>query len=62
MNQLLSSAIILAAGLSERMGIMKPLLCFDDQHNFLEHLIDDYSKIITEEIVVVVNNEVKSKM
>ncbi len=62
MNQLHSSAIILAAGLSERMGIMKPLLRFDDQHNFIEHIIDDYSKIITEDIVVVINKEVKSKI
>lgn len=62
MNQLQSSVIILAAGLSERMGKMKPLLRFNEQQNFLEHIIDEYSRIIKDEIIVVVNSKVSDEI
>ena len=47
--------IILAAGLSKRMGYPKPFLKFDLQHTFLEHLILLYQKLPISKVVVVLN-------
>jgi molybdenum cofactor cytidylyltransferase len=49
------SALILAAGNSSRMGNPKFMLKFDEEHTFLEKIIEGYKNIGCNEIVVVVN-------
>ena len=49
--------IILAAGLSSRMGVLKPFLKWDKQTTFLEKIILEYKLNSINEIVVVLNNE-----
>ena len=49
-------SIILSAGRSERMGMLKAFLRFDEQFTFIEKLLSVYS--FTDEIITVVNNEV----
>lgn len=53
------SVVILAAGLSERMGFLKPLLKFDEFDNFLSHIVSEYEKIAIPEIIVVTNEAVR---
>jgi molybdenum cofactor cytidylyltransferase len=55
------NVVVLAAGLSERMGIMKPLLKFSRHQTFLEHIIEAYRTFGSSEIVVVLNDEVRKK-
>jgi molybdenum cofactor cytidylyltransferase len=50
--------LVLAAGLSERMGTMKPLLKFDEKDTFLSHIIAEYEKFGSKEIIVVTNEKV----
>lgn len=50
------SVIILAAGLSERMGTPKFLLKYSDNETFVEKLIDNYLEMNCKEIVLVINS------
>lgn len=52
------TAIILAAGLSERMGALKPFLKLDDK-TFLEVIIDNLSAFKPEQIIVILNPQNK---
>ncbi|HNW98492.1 MAG TPA: NTP transferase domain-containing protein [Bacteroidales bacterium] len=61
-NKISSSVVILAAGLSERMGKMKPLLSFNNNKTFLEQIISQYQKFNSSEIVVVTNNYVNENL
>lgn len=55
--------IILAAGISERMErFYKPLLPYDEEFNFLEHIVKVYNQFKVNEIIIVVNNAVYEKM
>lgn len=49
------SVIILAAGLSRRMGFPKPFLKWDEKKTFLEKIISEYYAFGTREIIVVMN-------
>lgn len=49
------SCVILAAGNSSRMGVLKPFLKFNEEFNFLENIINNYLKTGVENIVIVVN-------
>ena len=49
--------IILAAGLSGRMGFPKPFLKWDAKSTFLEKIIAEYFSFGSREIIVVMNNE-----
>jgi molybdenum cofactor cytidylyltransferase len=49
------SAIILAAGKSERMGFPKLALKYDEKSNFIEHILNEYLSFDCKEIVLVVN-------
>lgn len=57
-----SPVIVLAAGLSERMGMMKPLLKFSGDETFLEHIVEAYRKYGASEIMVVTNKVVSDKI
>jgi len=57
-----SSAIILAAGFSNRMGQCKALLSFDKEKTFLEKIIEEYIKFGTSEIVVVINKTIENEL
>lgn len=50
-------AIVLAAGKSERMGRLKPLLPFDSKHNFLEHIVSELNAAQIDDIIVVVGSK-----
>ncbi len=50
-----TSAIILSAGSSLRMGTQKALLRFDDEHTFLQKITETYLKAGAEQVIVVVN-------
>lgn len=50
------SAIILAAGKSERIGFPKLSLKFDDKSSFVEHIVREYLNFGCKEIVLVVND------
>lgn len=50
-----TSALILAAGNSTRMGSPKFMLRFDNKHTFLEKIIEGYKEFGCNEIIVVVN-------
>ncbi len=52
-----TNALITAAGFSERMGTHKALLKFDCNHNFLEKLIENYSIIGCNEIIITANSD-----
>jgi CTP:molybdopterin cytidylyltransferase MocA len=54
------STVILAAGMSTRMGISKPLLFCDSRNTFIEKIVDTYLKLGVSKIVIVANaqNEV----
>jgi CTP:molybdopterin cytidylyltransferase MocA len=49
------SAIILAAGKSERMGFPKLSLQYDEKSNFIEHIVSEYLEFGCTEIVLVIN-------
>jgi molybdenum cofactor cytidylyltransferase len=49
------SALILAAGKSERMGVSKLFLKHRNGITFIEHLVNEYQKFGCNQIVVVVN-------
>lgn len=51
-----TSAIILAAGLSKRMGFPKAFLKFNEQQTFIEHLIEIYKSYGIHNIIVVFNS------
>ena len=51
------SVIILAAGLSKRMGTPKFNLSFDKKNNFLTHIIYKYNDFNCNKIIVILNNE-----
>ena len=58
------SAIILAAGKSERLGFPKLSLKYNEQDIFIEHIAKEYESFACKEIVLVVNeigNEYLSK-
>jgi len=50
-----TSALILAAGNSSRMGSPKFMLRFDENHTFLEKIIEGYKEFGCCEIIVVLN-------
>jgi molybdenum cofactor cytidylyltransferase len=52
-----TNALITAAGFSGRMGTHKALLKFDNNHNFLEKLIENYTLIGCKEIIVTANSD-----
>lgn len=49
------SVVILAAGMSTRMGISKPLLFCDSRNTFIEKIVDTYKSIGASRIVIVAN-------
>jgi molybdenum cofactor cytidylyltransferase len=51
------SAIILAAGTSDRMGYPKAALKFNDDANFTQHLCNQFLNAGCEKVVVVINND-----
>jgi molybdenum cofactor cytidylyltransferase len=55
-------AVILAAGLSERMGSMKPLLMFGGKQTFLDRIVQRFREYGSKEIIIVVNKEVQKKI
>lgn len=57
-----SPVVILAAGLSDRMGMMKPLLKFNWDRTFLEHIVKEYESYGSSEIIVVTNDTVYEKI
>jgi len=54
--------VILAAGLSGRMGTLKPFLKWDNKTTFIEKIIREYIRIGSEEILVVVNSMVHERL
>lgn len=54
--------VILAAGLSGRMGVLKPFLKWDNKTTFIEKIISEYIRIGTENIIVVVNSRVHEQI
>ena len=55
-----TSCIILSAGSSERMGMHKALLKFDNNHTFLSKIAKTYAKVGVEQILVVISAELLS--
>lgn len=53
------AVIILAAGMSERMGKQKCNLNFSEEETFLEHIIHIYRRFVVSELVLVVNESVE---
>jgi CTP:molybdopterin cytidylyltransferase MocA len=51
------SCIILSAGSSERMGMHKALLKFDEDTTFIEKITNEYLKAGIDKVIVVVSNE-----
>jgi molybdenum cofactor cytidylyltransferase len=56
-NNKKTSVLILAAGNSLRMGSPKFMLRFDENHTFLEKIIERYQKFGCDEIIVVLNKQ-----
>jgi len=50
------SAIILAAGKSERLGFPKLSLKYNENTNFIEHIVSEYQQYGCKDIIVVINN------
>ena len=50
------AVVILAAGLSERIGKPKHELRFSEESTFLEHIIRVYQKFVASQIVLVIND------
>jgi nicotine blue oxidoreductase len=55
-----TSCIILSAGSSERMGMHKALLKFDNNHTFLSKIAETFAMVGVEQILVVVSAELLS--
>lgn len=55
------AVIILAAGMSERMGKQKYNLTFSEEYTFLEHIIHVYRRFVVSELVLVVNESFESE-
>ena len=53
--------VILAAGNSKRMNSRKPFLHFDKDNTFIEKIISTYLKWGCQEIVIVINKDVKTQ-
>lgn len=53
------AVVILAAGMSERMGKQKCYLNFTEEDTFLEHIIHVYRRFVVSELVLVVNESFK---
>lgn len=53
------AAIILAAGMSERMGKQKYNLDFSEEETFLDHIIYVYRRFVVSELVLVVNESIE---
>ncbi|MBC8485146.1 MAG: NTP transferase domain-containing protein, partial [Bacteroidetes bacterium] len=53
--------VILAAGNSKRMNSRKPFLHFDKDNTFIEKIISTYLKWGCQEIVIVINKDVKNQ-
>ena len=49
------AVIILAAGMSERMGNQKFELAFSEEETFLDHIIHIYRRFVVSDIIIVVN-------
>lgn len=49
--------IILAAGMSDRMGFPKPFLKWDKHTTFIEKIISEYSSFEAGQIIVILNKE-----
>lgn len=56
-NQPNTSAIILAAGFSERFGFPKAFLKFNDHQTFLDRLVEQYHLAGIEQILFVINEQ-----
>lgn len=56
------SALILAAGLSQRMKSPKPLLQFNKNNTFIEKIISTYQSFGCKNIVIITNKELVSKI
>ncbi|NCO55028.1 MAG: hypothetical protein COS14_14355 [Bacteroidetes bacterium CG02_land_8_20_14_3_00_31_25] len=56
-----TGAIILAAGLSQRMKTPKPFLLFNKSQTFIEKIISNYQLFGCKKIVVVTNKELVNK-
>jgi molybdenum cofactor cytidylyltransferase len=56
-NNKKTSALILAAGNSTRMGSPKSMLRFDKNHTFLEKIVEVYQQFGCKEIIVVLNSQ-----
>lgn len=56
------SAVILSAGKSERFGIPKAYLVFDESNSFIQHLLHEYHKAGIRHIVLVTNPALESTM
>jgi len=54
--------VILAAGLSGRMGVSKPFLKWDHETSFIEKIIGEYRNMGSEKIAVVVSTQVKERI
>jgi len=57
-----ASALILAAGFSNRMGQCKAFLSFEKGKTFLEKIIEEYTKFGISEIIVVINKNFENEM
>lgn len=53
--------LILAGGISKRMGIPKLLLPFDNKNTFIEKIISEYCDSINSKILLVLNEDVWNK-
>jgi CTP:molybdopterin cytidylyltransferase MocA len=56
------AAILLSAGLSERMGTAKALLRWNSSLSFIEKLINEFEGAGCSEIICVINTEIKSSI
>jgi CTP:molybdopterin cytidylyltransferase MocA len=61
MDKVTVAAIILAAGNSKRMKSRKPFLLFDGDKTFIEKIISTFLKWGCQEIVAVINKDVKKQ-
>ncbi len=57
-----TSCIVLSAGSSERMGMHKALLEFDEKTTFIEQITDTYLRAGFYQVVVVVSKELYKKL
>ena len=52
------SVVILAGGISSRMGFPKAHLAFNEKESFLKHLVETYYRFGCKQIVVVINQHI----